>query len=169
MKKLIATFALSLVTTLGFGQKFQPMEPNMFTYVHAGGGNPYISGKIGYEFRPSYFVELQGFTDGGGIWNNSTYNDWRTLSLLKAVRISKIKTEIRAGAGIVQSSEQLLKQRFDSFGFAPQVSAMVLLHPNVGMGVSYTHPISSITNLSPALTVGIEYRIGRYEPNDGLY
>lgn len=169
MRQLIIILIFTITSTSLSAQKFGAVDPNRFTYIHLAGGNPYMGGKIGYELRSTVYLEGQAFTDGGGIWNSSSFNDWRSFSLLKAYRIQKLRTEIRGGMGIVQTSEKLFKQGLGSFGMAPQIGAYILVTPEIGIGASYTHPLTNVTNTSSAFTVGIEYRIGRYEPDDGLY
>lgn len=150
-------------------QRYNSMRANRFSYIHIGGGAPYVSLKGGFEFQPSTFVELQGHTDGGGIWRGNTYNDWRSLSLLRALRIPSMGSEIRLGCGIVQSEERILNQKSNTFGAAPQIALIKQFGENWALGGSATWPFSPAQYLTPAITLGLEYRIGRYVKENGLY
>lgn len=82
---------LLLLASLGVSaQRFGHMNPNRWTYVHFGGGVPYLGVKAGFEIQPKVYLELQGFTDGGGIWRDNVANDWRTLSLIRSVSIPSL-------------------------------------------------------------------------------
>lgn len=161
---------LLLLASLGVSaQRFGHMNPNRWTYVHFGGGVPYLGMKAGFEIQPKVYMELQGFTDGGGIWRDNVANDWRTLSLIRSVSIPSLKTEFRAGMGIVQSEERVGKQKADSFGAAPQFAALLHVSKNVAVGTSVTWPISPAAQLAPGILFGVEYRIGRYVKENGLH
>lgn len=150
-------------------QKFGGMEPNRHTYISAGAAYPYVGIKAGYEIRRDVFVEAQALTDGGGIWKENVFNDWRSLSLVRAITIESLDSEFRAGMGIVQSEERLTNQRANSFGIAPQVGYTLLLHPQWAASSSITWPLSPASNLTPGVLFSIEYRIGRYEKENGLH
>jgi len=158
-----------LISTVLSAQKFGGMEPNRYTYISAGAAYPYVGIKAGYEISPDVFVEAQALTDGGGIWKENVFNDWRSLSLVRAITIESLHSEFRAGMGIVQSEERLTNQRANSFGIAPQVGFTLLLHPQWAASSSITWPLSPASNLTPGVLFSIEYRIGRYEKENGLH
>ena len=109
MKRLIL-YTLLLFSLGASAQKFGKMNPNRFTYISAGAAYPYVGGKLGYEVRPHIFLEGQALTDGGGIWKENQFNDWRSLSLIRSIPITPLRSEIRLGMGIVQSEERVLNQ-----------------------------------------------------------
>ena len=158
-----------LISTVLSAQKFGGMEPNRYTYISAGAAYPYVGIKVGYEIRQDVFVEAQALTDGGGIWKENVFNDWRSLSLVRAITIESLHSEFRAGMGIVQSEERLTNQRANSFGIAPQVGYTLLLHPQWAASSSITWPLSPASNLTPGILFSVEYRIGRYEKENGLH
>jgi hypothetical protein len=71
--------------------------------------------------------------------------------------------------GIVQSEERLTNLGVNSFGIAPEVGYTVLLHPQWAASSSITWPLSSASNLTPGILFSVEYRIGRYEKENGLH
>lgn len=159
---LLSSFYLS-------AQKFGKMKPNRFTYMSAGGAYPYVGGKIGYEVKPHVFLEGQALTDGGGIWKENQFNDWRSLSLVRSIPIATLHSEIRLGMGIVQSEERLLSQKANTFGVAPQLGYTLHLRPKWAVSSSITWPLSRAANLTPGVLFSLEYRIGRYVKENGLY
>lgn len=168
MKRFIL-FTLLLFSLGASAQKFGRMNPNRFTYISAGAGYPYVGGKLGYEVRPHIFLEGQALTDGGGIWKENQFNDWRSLSLIRSIPIAPLRSEIRLGMGIVQSEERVLNQKANSFGAAPQIGYTLHLHPKWAVSSSITWPMSSAANLTPGVLFSMEYRIGRYVKENGLY
>mgnify|MGYP006901753432 CR=1 FL=1 len=153
-----------------YGQHNRSMESNRFSYVSSGQGIQYTAVKIGYDIRSNLYIELQSLTDGGGIWKESnTYNDWRVLSFLGAIDVALLRTELRAGMGIMHTNESS-SNFFKSMGIAPQISGVIRVYKKVGIGVSVVWPISSAQNLIlPTTTFCIEYRIGRYVKENGLH
>ena len=125
--------------------------------------------KAGFEIQPKVYVELQGFTDGGGIWRDNVANDWRSLSLIRSISIPSVKSEIRAGIGMVQSEERVGNQKADSFGVSPQLAALLHVSKNIAAGASVTWPISPASELAPGILFGVEYRMGRYVKENGLH
>ena len=109
-------------------QKFG-MENQQIHLHSAGAAYPYVGMKVGYEIRQDVFIEVQALTDGGGIWKENVFNDWRSVSLIRALSLESLHSEFRAGMGIVQSEERLINQRANSFGIAPQVGYALLFHP----------------------------------------
>ena len=145
------------------------MNSNRFTYISAGAAYPYVGGKIGYEVRPHVFVEGQALTDGGDIWKENQFNDWRSLSLIRSIPIAPLRSEIRLGLGIVQSEERIIGQKANTFGAAPQVGYALRLQPKWAVSSSITWPLSRAANLTPGVLFNLEYRIGRYVKENGLY
>jgi hypothetical protein len=150
-------------------QRYGSMHANRYSYVHVDTGIPYVSVKGGYEVQKNIHVEVQAHTDGGSIWRVNSHNDWRSLSLLRAVRIAPLQTELRCGMGILQSEERIIQQKSNTFGVAPQLAIVSNVHKNIAVGGSITWPISPALNLTPAIGMGIEYRMGRYVKENGLY
>ena len=168
MKQIfILLFSLSFIHVSA--QKFGKMKPNRFTYINAGAAYPYVGAKIGYEVRPHVFLEGQALTDGGGIWKENQFNDWRSLSLVRSIPIPTLRSEIRLGMGVVQSEERVLNQKSNTFGAAPQIGYTIHLHPKWAISSSITWPLSSAANLTPGVLFCLEYRIGRYVKENGLY
>jgi hypothetical protein len=168
MKRLILCVFM-LYSVGAAAQKFGRMNPNRFTYISAGAAYPYVGGKIGFEFRPRVFLEGQALTDGGGIWKENQFNDWRSLSLVRSIPINPLRSEIRLSMGIVQSEERVLSQKANTFGVAPQIGYTLHLHPKWAASSSITWPLSSAANLTPGVLFSMEYRIGRYVKENGLY
>ena len=164
MATLMLLFSVALSA-----QKFGGMETNRHTYISAGAAYPYVGVKLGYEIRQDVFIEAQALTDGGGIWKENVFNDWRSVSLIRALSLESLHSEFRVGMGIVQSEERLTNQRANSFGLAPQVGYTLVLHPQWSASSSITWPLSPASNLTPGILFSIEYRIGRYEKENGLH
>jgi hypothetical protein len=165
----IYILAMLLFSAALSAQKFGGMEPNRYTYISAGAAYPYVGIKVGYEIRQDVFIEVQALTDGGGIWKENVFNDWRSVSLIRALSLESLHSEFRAGMGIVQSEERLTNQRANSFGIAPQVGYTLVFHPQWSASSSITWPLSPASNLTPGILFSIEYRIGRYEKENGLH
>ena len=85
MRKLQLLLVLTSIGLSSAGQGLGQMESNRFSYVSLGLGFPYVSGRIAYEATKNTFIELQGLTDGGGIWRTNVFNDWRSISLIKEI------------------------------------------------------------------------------------
>ena len=168
MRRILAALMLLFSVALS-AQKFGGMEPNRHTYISAGAAYPYVGIKAGYEIRQDIFIEVQALTDGGGIWKENVFNDWRSLSLVRAISLESLHSEFRAGMGIVQSEERLTNQRANSFGIAPQVGYTLFLSPRWATSSSITWPLSPASNLTPGVLFSIEYRVGRYEKENGLH
>ncbi|MGB1281474.1 MAG: hypothetical protein ACPG53_00890 [Schleiferiaceae bacterium] len=168
MRRTLAALMLLFSAALS-AQKFGGMEPNRYTYISAGAAYPYVGVKVGYEIQQDVFIEVQALTDGGGIWKENVFNDWRSLSFVRALSIESLHSEFRAGMGIVQSEERLTNQRANSFGIAPQVGYTLFLHRQWAASSSITWPLSPASNLTPGILFSIEYRIGCYEKENGLH
>ena len=168
MRRTLAALMLLFSVVLN-AQKFGGMEPNRYTYISAGAAYPYVGIKAGYEIQQDVFIEVQALTDGGGIWKENVFNDWRSISLIRALSLESLHSEFRAGMGIVQSEERLTNQRANSFGIAPQVGYTLFLHRHWAASSSITWPLSAASNLTPGILFSIEYRMGRYEKENGLH
>jgi hypothetical protein len=168
MKKLILSFFI-LTVFAAYGQRSGHMRPNRFSYISAGGAYPYVGGQFGFEFDPLTYVQIQAFTDGGGIWKENKFNDWRTLSVVRYLPMKSIGSELRVGMGIVQTEERISTQKANSFGAAPQIGWMTKIRPNIGLQASFTYPISPASNLTPGILFSLECRMGRYVKENGLY
>lgn len=168
MKTILLALMLGQISVAS-AQQYNKMNPNRFTFISAGFAHPYVGGKIGYEIRPHVFVEGQALTDGGGIWKENQFNDWRSLSLVRSIPIVTLRSEIRAGMGIVQSEERVIGQKANTFGAAPQLGYAVHLHDCWAVTSSITWPLSAASNLTPGVLVSLEHRIGRYVKENGLY
>ena len=168
MRRTLAALMLLFSAALS-AQKFGGMEPNRYTYISAGAAYPYVGVKVGYEIQQDVFIEVQALTDGGGIWKENVFNDWRSLSFVRALSLESLHSEFRAGMGIVQSEERLTNQRANSFGIAPQVGYTLFLHRQWAASSSITWPLSPASNLTPGILFSIEYRIGRYDKENGLH
>jgi hypothetical protein len=111
MRKTALVLFLFCASFSIYGQGSNEMAPNRFSYISLGGGYPYVTARIAYEGTRNTYIEVQGLTDGGGVWKENVYNDWRSISLLKAFDLKPLSSEIRIGAGIVQTAERISQQR----------------------------------------------------------
>ena len=68
MRRVVLLLVLTFICFRALGQGLGQMEPNRFSYVSLGLGFPYVSGRIAYEATQNTYIEVQGLTDGGGIW-----------------------------------------------------------------------------------------------------
>ena len=169
MRKSLVLAAFVCFSTLSFGQRHSSMHANRYTYFTMGGGYPYFGVQFGYQYDQNTYLQIQALTDGGGIWKENKFNDWRTFSVIRKIPLEPLHSEVRIGMGIVQTAEQLSQQRANTFGAAPQLG--YAWHPtkNVGVMVSWTWPYSPATSLTTGVLFGVEYRIGRYAKENGLY
>ena len=119
MRRLVLLLVLASICFPSLGQGLGQMETNRFSYVSLGLGFPYVSGRIAYEATHNTYIEVQGLTDGGGIWRSNVYNDWRSISLIKAFDLKPLASEIRIGAGMVQTEEKITQQQSNTFGMTP--------------------------------------------------
>lgn len=168
MRRTLAALMLLFSAALS-AQKFGGMEPNRFTYISAGAAYPYIGIKAGYEIFPNIFLEGQALTDGGAIWKQDEYNDWRSFSILANLPLAKFHSEIRSGIGLLHVQENLRLNAVNSFGFAPQIGFYQTLKNEWAIGSSITWPYGNATRLTPGILFSVEYRIGRYEKENGLH
>ena len=169
MRRLVLLLVLTSICFHSLGQGLGQMEPNRFSYVSLGLGFPYISGRSAYEATHNTYIEVQGLTDGGGIWRSNFYNDWRSISLIKAFDLKPLASEIRIGAGMVQTAEKIKQQQSSTFGMTPSLGFSTLIHSKWAIYGSLYYPISPATSLTTGITLGLEYRIGRYVKENGLY
>ena len=169
MRRLVLLLVLTFICFRSFGQGLGQMEPNRFSYVSLGLGFPYVSGRIAYEATHNTYIEVQGLTDGGGIWRSNVYNDWRSISLIKAFDLKPLASEIRIGAGMVQTEEKITQQRSNTFGMTPSLGFSTVIHSKWAIYGSLYYPISPATSLTTGITLGLEYRIGRYVKENGLH
>ena len=168
MRSLLLAFFMVTSSCL-FAQRYSVMPPNRYSFTTVGGGFPYAGIKTAFEVREHVFIEVQAFTDGGNLWRTDRYNDWRSLSILRALPLEPLHSEFRVGVGIVQSEERLLNQSANSFGVAPQIGYTLFIHPKCGLSSSITWPLSRAKRLTPGVLIGLEYRIGRYVKENGLH
>lgn len=152
-----------------FSQRNSTMPANRYSFINLGMGPAYYGVQFGYEYDRNTYLQLQGFTDGGAIWKENEFNDWRTLSILHRLPMNMIKSELRIGIGMVQTVEKITQQKANTFGAAPQIG--YAWHPtkNVGVMASWTWPYSPATSLTTGVLFGVEYRLGRYAKENGLY
>jgi hypothetical protein len=143
------------------------MKPNRFSYLGAGAGYPYVVAKAAFDVQPNTYIELQAFTDGGSIWKENTHNDWRSVTILH--EFDTRLAMLRMGVGVVQTEERVVKQSGSSFGVAPQMAIYLPINGTVGLDIAFSYPISPATELSPAMIFGVQYRLGRYVKENGLY
>ena len=129
MRRLLLLVILSTTCFHSVGQDVGQMNPNRFSYVSLGAGFPYVSGRIAFEATHNTYIELQGLTDGGGIWRSNVYNDWRSVSLIKAFDLKPLASEIRIGAGMVQTAEKITQQGSNTFGMTPSLGFSSVIHP----------------------------------------
>ena len=169
MRRLVLLLVLTSICFPSLGQGLGQMESNRFSYVSLGLGFPYVSGRIAYEATHNTYIEVQGLTDGGGIWRSNVYNDWRSISLIKAFDLKPLASEIRIGAGMVQTAEKIKQQQSNTFGMTPSLGFSTLIHSKWAIYGSLYYPISPATSLTTGITLGLEYRIGRYVKENGLY
>ncbi len=169
MRKSLLLAALICFSTLSFGQRHTSMYANRYSFFNIGGGYPYVGVQMGYEYDKNTYLQFQALTYGGGIWKENTFNDWRTFSVIRKIPLEPLHSEVRFGMGIVQTAERLSQQRANTFGAAPQIGFAWHLTKNVGMMASWTWPFSPATALTPGVLFGVEYSIGRYAKENGLY
>ena len=169
MRRLQLLLVLTFIGLSSAGQGLGQMESNRFSYVSLGLGFPYVSGRIAYEATKNTYIELQGLTDGGGIWRTNVFNDWRSISLIKAIDIKPFASEVRFGAGIVQTAESIKQQQSNTFGMAPSLGFATTIKPKCSIYGALYYPISPATSLTTGITFGLEYRIGRYAKENGLH
>ncbi len=169
MRKSFVLAALIFFITPGFGQRHSSMHANRSTFFNMGGGYPYVGVQFGYEYDQNTYLQFQALTDGGGIWKDNKFNDWRTFSVIRKIPLEPLHSEVRLGMGIVQTAEQLSQQRANTFGAAPQIGYAWHLTKNLGVMASWTWPFSPAAKLATGVLVGLEYRIGRYVKENGLY
>ena len=169
MRRLVLLLVLASICFPSLGQGLGQMETNRFSYVSLGLGFPYVSGRIAYEATHNTYIEVQGLTDGGGIWRSNVYNDWRSISLIKAFDLKPLASEIRIGAGMVQTAEKIKQQQSNTFGMTPSLGFSTVIHSKWAIYGSLYYPISPATSLTTGITLGLEYRIGRYVKENGLY
>jgi len=169
MRKLVLLLVLTSICFPSLGQGLGQMEPNRFNYVSLGLGFPYVNGRIAYEATHNTYIEVQGLTDGGGIWRSNVYNDWRSISLIKAFDLKPLASEFRIGAGLVQTAEKIKQQQSNTFGMTPSLGFSTVIHSKWAIYGSLYYPISPATSLTTGITLGLEYRIGRYVKENGLY
>lgn len=170
LKSVLIMSLISFCSHSVYGQQSGSMESNRFSYVSIGQGIHYTAVKVGYDFRPNFYLELQSLTDGGGIWKESnSFNDWRVFSFIGATNVPLLRSEFRVGIGIMQTRERG-SSLLQSMGAAPQITGMIHVCQRVAIGASVIWPISSAPNLIlPTNTFCIEYRIGRYVKENGLH
>jgi hypothetical protein len=169
MRRVVLLLVLTFICFRSLGQGLGQMESNRYSYVSLGPGFPYVSGRIAYEATHNTYIEVQGLTDGGGIWRSNVYNDWRSISLIKAFDLKPLASEIRIGAGMVQTAEKITQQRSNTFGMTPSLGFSTVIHSKWAIYGSLYYPISPATSLTTGITLGLEYRIGRYVKENGLY
>ena len=169
MRRLVLLLVLTSICFPSLGQGLGQMEPNRFSYVSLGLGFPYVNGRIAYEATHNTYIEVQGLTDGGGIWRSNVYNDWRSISLIKAFDLKPLASEFRIGAGLVQTEEKINQQQSNSFGMTPSLGFSTVIHSKWAIYGSLYYPISPATSLTTGITLGLEYRIGRYVKENGLH
>lgn len=169
MRRVVLLLVLTFICFRALGQGLGQMESNRFSYVSLGLGFPYVSGRIAYEATQNTYIEVQGLTDGGGIWKSNVYNDWRSISLIKAFDLKPLASEIRIGAGMVQTAEKINQQRSNTFGMTPSLGFSTVIHSKWAIYGSLYYPISPATSLTSGINLGLEYRIGRYVKENGLY
>ena len=169
MRRVVLLLVLTFICFRALGQGLGQMESNRFSYLSLGLGFPYVSGRIAYEATQNTYIEVQGLTDGGGIWKSNVYNDWRSISLIKAFDLKPLASEIRIGAGMVQTAEKINQQQSNTFGMTPSLGFSTVIHSKWAIYGSLYHPISPATSLTTGITLGLEYRIGRYVKENGLY
>ena len=83
------------------------MHANRHTFLNVGGGYPYVGLQLGYEYDKNTYIQVQALTDGGSIWKENKFNDWRTISVIRKIPLESLYSEVRLGMGIVQTAEQL--------------------------------------------------------------
>jgi len=169
MRRYLLLLILNTTCFYSVGQGVGQMNANRFSYVSLGAGFPYVSGRIAFEATHNTYIEVQGLTDGGGVWKENVYNDWRSISLLKAFDLKPLSSEIRIGAGIVQTEEQISQQHSNTFGMTPSIGFSKVIHPKWAIYGGIYYPISPATSLTTGISFGLEYRMGRYVKENGLY
>ena len=97
--KLLFSVALLCAFKNINAQHFQLMSSNRDNYVSA-----LVPTQVeaGLQLKPNLFLEGQALTEGGAIWKEDKYNDWRSLTILKVwqfpIKNSKLKIRRRLGS-----------------------------------------------------------------------
>ena len=150
-------------------QRYQQMFPNRDNYFSIGAGYPYIGIELRHELIPSFFLEGQAFTDGGALWKEDKYNDWRCITFLKVFKLSSLHSEIRLGGGLAQSEEPPFNGQSIHIKTALHIACSYQIKRTFFLSWSATYPFSDLTNMYPGLLYSIAYRFKSYSREIGLY
>ncbi len=117
MKLLFSVVLLCAFKNIN-AQRYQQMSSNRDNYISVGIAYPYTGVKLGLQLKPDLFIEGQALTDGGAIWKEDEYNDWRCLTILKGWQLPYVNSKLKFGGGLIQTEElHLLSIRY---AFKPQ-------------------------------------------------
>lgn len=159
-----------LVPLLSVGQGTQRMPSNRFTHIGMAVSPTYVSAHLTYELFENTWISAEAYTDGGGIWKENVYNDWRSLSILGSIPMLKDKSNrLFLGAGVVQTSESLRGTTLESFGLAPQIRYVSTIADWVSISGHAVYPISPAPHMVPSVGIGVSVTLGRYAKENGLF
>ena len=144
--KLLFSVALLCAFKIINAQRYQQMASNRDNYVSIGIAYPYTRVKLGLQLKPDVFIEGQALTDGGAIWKEDKYNDWRSLTILKVWQFPFTNSKLKFGGGLVQTEEPpniSNKMRIET---AMQLAYCFPINRNVLISWSITYPYSKTLN-----------------------
>ena len=167
--KLLFSVALLCAFKNINAQRYQQMSSNRDNYVSIGIAYPYTGVKLGLQLRPNLFLEGQALTDGGAIWKEDKYNDWRSLTILKVWQFPFENSKLKFGGGLVQTEEPpniSNKMRIET---AMQLAYCFPINRTVFVSSSITYPFSKTINIYPAFLYSLEFRFKSYWKENGLH
>ena len=150
-------------------QRYQQMASNRDNYVSIGIAYPYTGVKLGLQLKPNLFLEGQALTDGGAIWKEDKYNDWRSLTILKVWQFPFTNSKLKFGGGLVQTEEPpniSNKMRIET---AMQLAYCFPINRSFLISWSITYPFSKTLNIYPAFIYSLEFRFKSYSKENGLH
>ena len=167
--KLLFSIALLCAFKNINAQRYQQMSSNRDNYVSIGIAYPYTGVKLGLQLKPDVFLEGQALTDGGAIWKEDKYNDWRSLTILKVWQFPFTNYKLKFGGGLVQTEEPpniSNKMRIET---AMQLAYCFPINRSVLISWSITYPYSKTLNIYPAFLYSLEFRFKSYTKENGLH
>ena len=164
--KLLFSVALLCAFKNINAQRYQQMSSNRDNYVSVGIANPYTGVKLGLQLKPDLFLEGQALSDGGAIWKEDEYNDWRCLTILKGWQLPYVK--LKFGGGLIQTEEPPFTIDKIRLQTAMQLAYSIPIIQNCLISGSITYPFSKTLNVYPAFLYSLEFRFKSYSKENGL-
>lgn len=167
MKLLFSVVLLCAFKNIN-AQRYQQMSSNRDNYVSVGIANPYTGVKLGLQLKPDLFLEGQALTDGGAIWKEDEYNDWRCLTILKGWQLPFVNSKLKFGGGLIQTEEPPFTIDKIHLQTAMQLAYSIPIIQNCLISWSITYPFSKTLNVYPAFLYSLEFRFKSYSKENGL-